>query len=101
MWGDPVGPVTLEAAGAAERGRSLTASRNSLFRSFSALLRFQGDIGWTRLIAVLKVVTGMPDYRAHLEHLRGCHPGYPLPSEREFFEEFLRARYGDGPTRCC
>jgi hypothetical protein len=22
-------------------------------------------------------------------------------SEREFFELYLRSRYGDGPTRCC
>jgi uncharacterized short protein YbdD (DUF466 family) len=44
---------------------------------------------------------GMPDYPAHLDHLRRCHPDRPLPTEREFFDEFVRTRYGDGPTRCC
>jgi uncharacterized short protein YbdD (DUF466 family) len=56
---------------------------------------------WTRILSVLKSLTGMPDYQAHLEHLRRCHPGRSLPSEREFFDEFVRTRYGDGPTRCC
>jgi uncharacterized short protein YbdD (DUF466 family) len=43
----------------------------------------------------------MPDYAAHVEHLRRCHPERPVPSERAFYEEFVRARYEDGPTRCC
>ena len=53
------------------------------------------------LLAAVRRVAGMPDYAAHLEHLRHCHPERPLPSEREFFEEYVRARYADGPTRCC
>jgi uncharacterized short protein YbdD (DUF466 family) len=43
----------------------------------------------------------MPNYAAHVEHVRRCHPDRQPPSEREFFEEYLRARYEDGPTRCC
>jgi uncharacterized short protein YbdD (DUF466 family) len=43
----------------------------------------------------------MPDYRAYVEHLRACHPDRPVPSEREFYDEYVRTRYGDGPTRCC
>jgi uncharacterized short protein YbdD (DUF466 family) len=43
----------------------------------------------------------MPDYAAHLEHLRRYHPERPVPSEREYFEAFVTARYGDAPTRCC
>jgi uncharacterized short protein YbdD (DUF466 family) len=43
----------------------------------------------------------MPDYDAHVEHLRRCHPDRPLPSRREFFDTYLAARYGGGPTRCC
>ena len=54
-----------------------------------------------RLASAIRRIAGMPDYHAHLEHCRRCHPGRPLPSEREFFEEYLRARYADGPTRCC
>ena len=49
----------------------------------------------------LRRIAGMPDYAAHLEHLRRSHPGSPVPTEREFYEEFVRTRYEDGPTRCC
>ena len=52
-------------------------------------------------VHVLRQLAGMPDYAAHLEHLRARHPERPAPSEREFYEEFVRARYADGPTRCC
>jgi uncharacterized short protein YbdD (DUF466 family) len=53
------------------------------------------------VLSVIRRIAGMPDYPAHLEHLRRCHPERALPSEREFYEEFVRARYADGPTRCC
>jgi uncharacterized short protein YbdD (DUF466 family) len=54
-----------------------------------------------KLFGALRKIAGMPDYDAHLEHLRRCHPGEPIPTERQFYEEFLRTRYTDGPTRCC
>jgi uncharacterized short protein YbdD (DUF466 family) len=57
--------------------------------------------GWAEIGSALRRVAGMPDYAGHLEHLRRCHPDRPVPSEREFFEEFVKARYADGPTRCC
>jgi uncharacterized short protein YbdD (DUF466 family) len=50
---------------------------------------------------VIRKVAGMPDYNGHIEHLRRCHPEQPIPSQRQFYEEFLRNRYGDQPTRCC
>jgi uncharacterized short protein YbdD (DUF466 family) len=56
---------------------------------------------WSVLVSAVRRIAGMPDYAAHVEHLRRCHPERPLPSEREFFEEYVRARYADGPTRCC
>jgi uncharacterized short protein YbdD (DUF466 family) len=59
---------------------------------------------WARVERVLEVVrqvAGMPDYAAHVEHLRRCHPERDVPSAREFYEEYVRARYADGPTRCC
>lgn len=59
---------------------------------------------WARAEAVLRVVrriAGMPDYGAYVEHLRRCHPERAVPNEREFYEEFVRARYEGGPTRCC
>ena len=49
----------------------------------------------------LRRIAGMPDYELHLRHLRQCHPEQRVPSEREYFEEYLRTRYQAGPTRCC
>jgi len=53
------------------------------------------------LTRVIRQVTGMPDYAAYVEHQRRCHPGHPPLGERAFFAEYLRARYADGPNRCC
>ena len=54
-----------------------------------------------RLLAVLRRIAGMPDYVSHVDHLRRCHPEQPIPSADQFYDEYLSARYGDGPTRCC
>ena len=53
------------------------------------------------LVAVVRRISGMPDYQAYLDHLQRYHPDHPVPGEREYFSEYLRSRYGDGPTRCC
>ena len=50
---------------------------------------------------IVRRIAGMPDYAAHVAHLRERHPGCPIPTEREFFERYLAARYEGGPTRCC
>jgi uncharacterized short protein YbdD (DUF466 family) len=55
----------------------------------------------SRLLGALRAVAGMPDYDAYLVHLRRCHPGMQAPTERDYYAEYLRGRYGDGPTRCC
>lgn len=52
-------------------------------------------------LRLLRRVFGMPDYEGYLEHLRRSHPDRQVPTEREFYEEFVRCRYGDGATRCC
>jgi uncharacterized short protein YbdD (DUF466 family) len=58
--------------------------------------------GWLPgVLSAVRRVAGMPDYGAYLEHLRRYHPERTAPSEREFYEEYVRARYADGPTRCC
>jgi uncharacterized short protein YbdD (DUF466 family) len=54
-----------------------------------------------RVLRVVRRVTGMPDYAAYVEHAKRCHPEAPVASEREFYDEYLRARYEGGPTRCC
>lgn len=61
----------------------------------------RSDGGYASWSAALRRVLGMPDYEAYLTHLRAHHPGCRLPSEKEYFEEFVRAKYSGGPTRCC
>jgi uncharacterized short protein YbdD (DUF466 family) len=53
------------------------------------------------LLSAVRRIAGMPDYAAHVEHLRRCHPERAVPTEREFYDDFVRTRYADGPTRCC
>jgi uncharacterized short protein YbdD (DUF466 family) len=54
-----------------------------------------------RIVSTIRAVAGMPDYEAYVAHLRRCHPERPVPTERRFYDEFIKRRYGDGPTRCC
>jgi uncharacterized short protein YbdD (DUF466 family) len=54
-----------------------------------------------RALTALKRVVGMPNYEAYLEHLRTHHPECKLPSEREYFDEYLKGKYGGGFGRCC
>jgi len=74
-----------------EQAERRTAQRSTVpsFRTFPTFL------------TSLRRIAGMPDYRAHVEHLRRCHPESPIPSEREFFEDYLQRRYQNGATRCC
>ena len=55
----------------------------------------------SRLLAVIRRLTGMPDYEAYLVHQRTKHPGDPVLSEREFYDRYLEARYGGTGSRCC
>jgi uncharacterized short protein YbdD (DUF466 family) len=59
---------------------------------------------WDRLQQALRIVrriAGMPDYAGYVDHLRRCHPERAVPTAREFYDEYVRLRYGGGPTRCC
>jgi uncharacterized short protein YbdD (DUF466 family) len=56
---------------------------------------------WRLLASGIRRLCGMPDYAGHCEHLRRCHPGTAVPTEAEFFEQYLQGRYSNGPTRCC
>lgn len=54
-----------------------------------------------RMLRMLRRLAGMPDYEGYVQHLRTCHPERPLPSEREYYDRFVEAKYGSGATRCC
>lgn len=59
------------------------------------------DGRWGRIVSGFKRIAGMPDYPGYLLHMAERHSGCALLSEREFFEEQLNARYGNGASRCC
>lgn len=54
-----------------------------------------------QLGASLRRIVGMPDYATFVEHMKRRHPECAVPSEREFFDQYVTARYSGGPTRCC
>lgn len=54
-----------------------------------------------RAAQAIRRIAGMPDYHAYIAHARRCHPERPPLGEREYFAEYLRARYADGSHRCC
>ena len=54
-----------------------------------------------RATATLRRIVGMPDYETYVAHLRHKHPDCAVPSEGEFFDQYVTARYSGGPTRCC
>ena len=53
------------------------------------------------VVTLLRRIFGMPDYAGYVAHLRARHPDCRVPSEREFFEEFVAAKSRGGATRCC
>ena len=51
-----------------------------------------------------RMLVGMPDYDAYVEHMQLKHPEKPLMSYEAFVRERQEARYGVGkgrPVRCC
>ena len=53
------------------------------------------------VIATVKRIAGMPNYEAYVAHLATHHPECRVPSEREYFDLYLKGRYEGGGTRCC
>ena len=56
---------------------------------------------WRGWLGALKRICGMPDYPGYLHHMAERHPGRPILSERQFYDEQVQARYGNGASRCC
>ena len=51
--------------------------------------------------SALKRIAGMPNYEAYVEHLRTCYPECSVPTEREYYDLYLKGRYEGGGMRCC
>ena len=85
--------------GPADRRTDVTPRLSTSLEAASATGQVRNALG--KSLALLRKVAGMPDYAAYLQHLRHSHPDYRIPTEREFYAEFVRRRYEDGPSRCC
>jgi uncharacterized short protein YbdD (DUF466 family) len=49
----------------------------------------------------MRLMVGMPDYSAYLDHMEKTHPDQPAMTYEEFFRNRQEARYGKGKTGCC
>jgi uncharacterized short protein YbdD (DUF466 family) len=85
--------------GPADGRTDVTPEASTPFKAGSATGKVRNVFG--KLSAILGKVAGMPDYQAYLQYLRHSHPDCAVPTEREYYAEFVRSRYEDGPTRCC
>ena len=51
-----------------------------------------------------RLMVGVPDYDAYVEHRRAVHPDEPVMSRADFCCERAERRFGGGPDRigrCC
>lgn len=58
---------------------------------------------WKRFAQSFRLMVGVPEYSAYVEHMRSAHPEQTIMSQEEFFRERMEARYGgkDRLNRCC
>ncbi|MGI4849877.1 MAG: YbdD/YjiX family protein [Janthinobacterium lividum] len=52
----------------------------------------------------MRLMIGLPEYDAYLNHMESEHAGVPAMSYEEFFRNRQRARYGEdggASSRCC
>ena len=64
--------------------------------------RLRNAYKWAARAARLMV--GVPDYETYVEHRRSAHPGEPVMTYEEFYENRLQARYTIDKDRlrgCC
>lgn len=57
-----------------------------------------------RAVQTARLMVGIPDYEAYVEHRRTMHPGEPAMTYEEFFRERQEARYAVGKGKgkvCC
>jgi len=61
-------------------------------------------IVWGWAVQTARLMVGVPDYDTYVAHRKAHHPGHPIMSYREFFEERQVARYACEKGRlkgCC
>lgn len=55
----------------------------------------------TQLTATARLMVGVPDYDAYVNHMRVRHPDQAPLDYTSFFRARQEARYGGGQSRCC
>ena len=57
----------------------------------------------TRTRQSMRLMVGVPDYEAYVNHMKAAHPERPVMPYPEFFRERQEARYGAKGrlNRCC
>ena len=56
---------------------------------------------FSKFRAAFKQIVGMPDYPRYLEHVNRHHPECRVLTEREYYDQYIAARYAGGGSRCC
>jgi len=56
---------------------------------------------FSRLLAVIRRIIGVPDYEVYLAHVAECHPGTRPLTKEEFAKDRLEAKYSRPGQRCC
>ncbi|MCC6915736.1 YbdD/YjiX family protein [Nitrosomonas sp.] len=56
-----------------------------------------------RFAQSLRLMIGVPEYSAYVEHMKNAHHGQAIMSREAFFRERMEARYGGKGrmNRCC
>jgi uncharacterized short protein YbdD (DUF466 family) len=57
--------------------------------------------GGRYLAQTLRLMVGLPDYDAYLNHMALTHPEQPPMNYEAFFRDRQNARYGGKVGRCC
>lgn len=77
------------------------SGRGDLGGIASAASPARKDSSVRQWVSALKRICGMPDYPGYLHHMADRHPGRPVLTERQFYDEQVQSRYGNGASRCC
>ncbi|MCH5313943.1 MAG: KCU-star family selenoprotein [Helicobacter sp.] len=71
-------------------------------------MSFSRKLWWRRLKALYRrsdrffhLLVGMPSYDKYIEHMRIYHPDRIPKTQKEFFADALKAKYGAGRAKCC
>lgn len=71
-----------------------------MFQDLAKMSKTVGQIG-RYLGQAARLMVGMPDYDAYVQHMRVKHPDEPIMTYEVFFRQRQEARYEGGKGSCC